>query len=172
MEIDADSFRTILCLKLEAKGKENVLKAISQLEQRDDVLSAEPDSILHIETTDPDDPQFQDGTQWGLNGTAGINAPSAWSYTTGSSTVMVGIIDTGIDADHPDLVDRVNVDLSRDFSLAEPYIPTSVTDNNGHGTHVAGIIGATGNNSIGITGVAQNIELVSLRISPTDLGNS
>lgn len=167
MTIDEDSYRRILCLTLANKGRENVLKAIELLKQREDIISAEPDCVLHVEATNPNDPDYQDDEQWGLNGTYGINAPSAWSYTAGSSTVRVGIIDTGIDADHEDLAANVNTSLSRDFSLAEPYIPAAVVDSGSHGTHVAGIIGAVGNNGIGITGVAQSIELVSLKIYPT-----
>lgn len=167
MEIEEESYRSILCLTLANKGKENVLKAIEILKQRDDIISAEPDCVLHIEATNPNDFDYQDDKQWGLNGDYGINAPSAWNYTAGSSMVRVGIIDTGIDADHEDLSANVNTSLSRDFSLAEPYIPSAVVDSGYHGTHVAGIIGAVGNNGIGITGVAQSIELVSLKIYPT-----
>lgn len=167
MEIEEESYRSILCLTLANKGKENVLKAIEILKQRDDIISAEPDCVLHIEATNPNDFDYQDDRQWGLNGDYGINAPSAWNYTAGSSMVRVGIIDTGIDADHEDLSANVNTSLSRDFSLAEPYIPSAVVDSGYHGTHVAGIIGAVGNNGIGITGVAQSIELVSLKIYPT-----
>lgn len=67
------------------------------------------------------------------------------------------IIDTGIDLDHPDL----NVDVSRSKSFVSGT--TSADDENGHGTHVAGVIGAK-NNSIGITGVASGVALVSLRV--------
>ncbi|MBQ9276398.1 MAG: S8 family serine peptidase [Clostridia bacterium] len=167
LTIDKISYRRILCLTLANKGRESVLKAIELLKQREDIISAEPDCVLHVEATNPNDPDYQDDEQWGLNGNYGINAPSAWSYTAGSSTVRVGIIDTGIDADHEDLSANVNTSLSRDFSLAEPYIPAAVVDSGYHGTHVAGIIGAVGNNGIGITGVAQSIELVSLKIYPS-----
>lgn len=171
MEIDVDSYRTILSITLNQPGKENVLRAIDQLEKRSDVLVAEPDSVLHLESVNPNDLYYQNGLQWGLNGTNGINTPAAWGISFGVSTnVRVGIIDTGIDAGHPDL--NVNINLSRDFSLPAPHVIATVNDSNGHGTHVAGIIGATGNNSIGITGIAQGIELVSLRIAPTNLGNS
>lgn len=171
MAINIDTYRTILSLKLQQPGKQNVLNAISQLEQRNDILSAEPDRVLHIESTNPNDTYYQTGRQWSLNGVTGINMPNAWEISFGvSTTVRVGVIDTGIDASHPDL--DVNTNLSRDFSLPAPYTVTTVTDQNGHGTHVAGIIGAIGNNNTGITGVTQGIELISLRIAPTNLGNS
>ena len=157
-----DEFKTILSLTLKEPGKENVLKAIEKLEQRKDIISAEPDFALNLTSANPDDTYFRSGNQWGLNFT---NAPQAWNIATGSNTVMVGVIDSGIQTNHPDLNGRVNTDLSRDFTLASPHIPTSVMDTNGHGTHVAGIIGAQGNNGTGITGVGQNIQLVSLRVN-------
>lgn len=172
MRIDADIYRRILCLTLVNKGKENVLKAIELLKRREDIISAEPDCVLHVEATNPNDPDYQNNKQWGLNGDHGINTPSAWNYTAGSSAIRVGIIDTGIDASHGDLSANVNTALSRDFSLAEPYIPSTVVDSDSHGTHVAGIVGAVGNNGIGITGVTQSIELISLKIYPTSGHNS
>ena len=168
-QINADEFRTILRLTLEEPGKENVLGAIEQLEHRRDIVSAEPDFAIYIISSTPDDPFYISGDQWGLNGANGISAPQAWGITTGSNTVMVGVVDTGIQANHPDLAGRVNIALSRDFTFPAPHIPTSVEDTNGHGTHVAGIIGAQGNNGIGISGVGQNIQLVSLKITATSL---
>ncbi|MCL2062517.1 MAG: S8 family serine peptidase [Firmicutes bacterium] len=164
MEINEDSFRTILSLTLHTRGKENVLEAIKKLERRSDVLSAEPDYALQLTSENPNDFCFRAGIQWGLNGAFGINAPAAWGITTGSSDIRVGVIDTGIQANHPDLINRMDTNLSRDFILPAPHIPNAVADLNGHGTHVAGIIGAQGNNVIGISGVAQNVRLVSLNV--------
>jgi subtilisin family serine protease len=81
--------------------------------------------------------------------------------TTGSQDVLVGVIDSGINGNHPDLVNRINIPLSRDF-IGEAG--GGLIDPIGHGTHVAGVIGAQGNNTIGIAGVAWNIRLVSLRV--------
>lgn len=85
----------------------------------------------------------------------------AWDTTTGSSNVKVGVIDTGIYKDHPDLTSNVYTALGcgSDYS-SDPYY---VGDTQYHGTMVAGIIGAKGNNGIGISGVCQNVSLVSLR---------
>lgn len=114
----------------------------------------------------PNDPYFQVGLPWSAET---INLPDAWDITTGSPTIRVGIIDSGIDASHPDLQNRINEDLSESFfggvsPLEDPW---------GHGTHVAGIIGAQGNNEIGVAGVSWNIELVSLRVlgDPDDSQN-
>jgi len=158
MRVDARNFRRILRLELENGSKENVIEAIRILEKRDDVLVAEPSFIEFPQTVNPNDPRRNQ--QWGLDR---IGAPSAWGITTGSSAVRVGIIDTGIQANHPDLINRVNTSLSRDFTIPYPYIPTSVIDTNGHGTHVAGIVGAEGNNGVGITGVCWDVELIALR---------
>ena len=171
-KIDANDYRAILCLTLNKRSKEGVLRSINILNSMEKIESAEPDLILHSEVVNPNDIFYRNNMQWGLNGTAGIDSPLAWGITSGLNSVKVGVIDTGIKASHPDLVNRVNVELSRDFSLNAPYIPSNVTDSRGHGSHVAGIIGAQGNNEIGITGVCQDIQLVSLKITPENLGDS
>ena len=165
MEIDADSFRSILRLTLRNPGKENVIDAIKKLEQRDDVLLAEPDWILTLDAA-PNPTPTNYNNQWGLRGANGISAEAAWDITTGSNAVRVGVIDTGIQGNHPDLVNRVNVGLSRDFTIASPHTVTTVTDGGEHGTHVAGIIGANRNaGTPGVIGVNWNVQLVSLRIN-------
>ena len=170
-DINPQEFRTILLLTLEQPSKENVINTILILEQREDILSAGVDFVLHPDSLPNDDMYSQ---QWALHGEHGIKAPQAWAIAngTGSTPIRVGIIDTGIQASHTDL--NVNTALSRDFSLPHPYIPANVIDYHieGHGTQVAGIVGAIGNNTDGITGVNWNVELVSLRIAPTNYGNS
>lgn len=103
-----------------------------------------------------------------MNGTYGISAPYAWDITTGSRAVLVGVLDSGIQANHPDIVNRISAnDLHRDCTTNPiQSIPvSSLTDSDGHGTHIAGIIGAQGNNNIGVTGVCWNIKMVSLKVS-------
>ena len=89
-----------------------------------------------------------------------LHLPETWNITTGSPTVRVGIIDSGVDASHPDLANRINRSLSASFV----HGVSALVDTLGHGTHVASIIGAQGNNGIGIAGVAWNVEIVSLRV--------
>ena len=153
-----DKYRTILYLELAEGDKKNVLATIKQLEERDDVLSAEPNYIGSIFAT-PNDLRF--GEQWGINN---ASFPNAWNVTTGSSTVMVGVLDTGIDGNHEDLTNRINKSLCRDFTSGTVNVVTNPVDYNGHGTHVAGIIGAQGNNVKGIAGACWDVRLVSLRI--------
>ena len=93
----------------------------------------------------------------GISGTLGIRAREAWDFTTGLSNVRVGIIDSGI-ADHVDL--NANLVAGRDFTGSGTTI-----DTNGHGTHVAGIIGAVASNNGGIAGVAWNVSLVPLKVA-------
>ena len=166
--VKVDTFRTILCLKLETPGKGNVLKAIRALEQREDVYYAGPNYIITLDlpvTTSSDTSRstastndLTDNIGWGAEA---IDLSAAWGIETGKATVNVGILDTGIDITHPDLQGRVNTTLSRNFA---PDNKSATTDGAGHGTHVAGIIGGAGNNTLGIRGVCQNVTLVSLRV--------
>jgi subtilisin family serine protease len=87
-------------------------------------------------------------------------AQDAWDISTGSSQVIVAVLDTGIDTNHPDLIGRC---LTQDW---KNYIfPVSTPeDDHGHGTHVAGIIGANGNNVIGVTGLNWNCKLLPIKV--------
>jgi lantibiotic leader peptide-processing serine protease len=114
------------------------------------------------------------GLQWDMNM---IDATTEGSYASqpGDPRTLVGIIDTGIDASHPDLNDNVNTSLSRNFTTDIPLIdgpcdaepdhscsdPATV-DEGGHGTHVAGTVAAE-LNGLGIAGVAPHVTLVNLR---------
>lgn len=131
---------------------------IALLEERVDVFSVEPNYVVSIDSV-ANDTYVYSYKQWAINK---IDLADAWGVATGSSTVIVGIIDTGIDGDHPDLSHRVNVELSECFG--EDFIDP-LDDIHGHGTHVAGIIGAEGNNA---TGVCRDVQLVSLRAANND----
>ena len=112
--------------------------------------------------------------QWGME-MIGATADGSYAVDTGNPDVLVGIIDTGIDASHPDLDDNFNAELSRNFTTDIPLIdgpcnqepdhscedPADV-DEGGHGTHVAGIVGAE-LNGLGVAGVAPTVSLVNLR---------
>ncbi|HKY67737.1 MAG TPA: S8 family serine peptidase, partial [Acidimicrobiales bacterium] len=106
--------------------------------------------------------------QWDMDQ---INAPEAHATATGEG-VTVGIIDTGVDAAHPDIAPNFDAGLSRNFTMDIPTIdgacevPTCVdpanVDQGGHGTHVAGIVAAA-DNGMGITGVAPDATIVNVR---------
>jgi thermitase len=131
----------------------------------------------------PNDPLFAD--QWALNNTgqnggkanAHIDALKAWAKTQGSSEVVVAVLDTGVDYSHKDLVENmwirpanlpmyVDADLGTidDFRGFDAKVNASdPMDDNGHGTHVAGIIGAEGNNAEGISGINWNVKIMPLK---------
>lgn len=103
---------------------------------------------------DPNDPNFAE--QWYL---PKVNAPQAWQFTNGGSPeVIVAVLDTGVDYNHPDLKGKI--------ILGPDYIDkdNDPKDEHGHGTHVTGIICAGINNSEGIVGVAPNVKVMAIRI--------
>jgi subtilisin family serine protease len=147
----------------------------------DGIAYAEPNYIVHSQVT-PNDPSF--GDLWGLHNTgqqggtpgADIHAPEAWDVTTGSSTVVVATLDTGIDYTHPDLVAnmfRNEADCNGDgvdddgngyvddcYGIDLVNHDSDPMDDNNHGTHTAGTVGAAGNNGVGVVGVNWNVKLM------------
>ena len=164
-------------LRLAHVAPGDTMAAIQALQRQPDVLYAEPNYVLYLDLT-PNDPRFTSGELYGLTK---IGAPTAWNTTTGSTgnnRIVVGVIDEGIDLAHPDLlanlwtnpgeiagnlidddgngfVDDVN---GYNFAENKGTIPPE-----GHATHVAGTIGAVGNNAIGVVGVNWSVGLMSLR---------
>jgi thermitase len=160
MLVNVKDYQKVLSLTLAEKGKDMVVRAFEQFRksERQDILYAGPDYVV-TPCAMPNDPLT--GNQWALGQ---IQLPDAWEIATGSQSVKVGILDSGIYAEHEDLRNRVNRTLSRDFLTTPPTTPNPVIDPLGHGTHVAGICGAEGNNNTGVAGVCWNVELVSLRV--------
>ena len=99
----------------------------------------------------PNDPRFED--QWALSQ---VGAQCAWASTTGSADVTVAVVDSGVDMNHPDLADRLRAD-GRDFVDGDD----DPSDENGHGTNVAGIVAATLDNAEGIVGLAPRLRLIT-----------
>ncbi len=157
--INFDEFTQILELELIEPGNEKVEELISQIKQLDFVESVSKNYITSIASVNPND--THSSGQYALDK---ISVKSVWDYTTGDNSVKVGVIDSGIDATHPDLAANVDVSLGADF-VKDGY---GMTDPNGHGTHVAGIIGAVGNNSQGVAGVCWNIKMIPLRVWKSD----
>ena len=158
-EVNVQEYNQILCLTLPTAGKQNVLAAIKLLMQRDDVKYAGPDYVIYKASTIPDDTYYED--QWGHEK---IKLPQAWDIETGKSRVVVGVLDTGIQASHPDLSGQISVGLSRECMGGIAMQISNVGDPDGHGTAVAGIIGAIGDNGVGVAGVAWNIRMASLKV--------
>jgi subtilisin family serine protease len=157
------------------------------------VRYAEPNGILTATDVVPNDPGFGQqwglrNTGQTINFSAGtpgadIHATQAWGVTTGSAPVTVGVIDTGVDMSHPDLsrnvwanpgescagcaTDGADNDGNGYVDDVHGWNFVSGTpnpaDDNGHGTHVAGIIAAAGNNGTGIAGVDWNARIMPLK---------
>ncbi|MEI6806277.1 MAG: S8 family peptidase [Myxococcaceae bacterium] len=145
---------------------------------------AEPNYIVHALDL-PNDTYFK--YQWGLNNvgqTGGtvdtdINAPEAWSILSGSDSVVLGTIDTGFDYTHPDLTNNIwtnsqeipgnGIDDDGNGYIDDVHGINAITgtgdpmDDNMHGTHVAGIIGAQGNNGLGVSGVMQKTKIIACK---------
>ena len=119
-------------------------------------------NILFSNNIVPNDEFWEHEGMWGFKEGAGINVPEAWTYTTGSKTIRVGIIDNGV-SNHPDLDD--NLVTGRYFRIPDGTYSTGIEDSSGdsHGTKIAGIIAATGNNGIGIAGINWNVSIVPLK---------
>ncbi|HOT04425.1 MAG TPA: DUF2341 domain-containing protein, partial [Methanolinea sp.] len=159
----------------------SVDEAMSLYAENPDVLSVQPNYRIEL-TSLPNDPDFS--LQWGLlnEGIPGadINVAPAWNLSTGSSAVLIAIPDTGIELPHPDLAGNIWVNF-REIpgngidDDGNGYIDdvngwdfvnddSSPVDDNGHGTHVAGIAGALGNNGLGISGVMWNTRILPLKV--------
>jgi subtilisin family serine protease len=170
------------------------------------VVHAEPNFLLHVNLPaedqplevvaaappvdgTPNDPLFQEKKLWGLKNEnhpgIDIHADDAWHRSTGSPDIVVGVIDSGIYYDHPDLMNNVwsapydfDVTVGGEVihclkgshgynavagSASEICDPLDVGVNFGHGTHVSGIIGAVGNNAEGVVGVNWSTKLLGLK---------
>jgi hypothetical protein len=158
---------------------ENVLQEMSNLQFNEDVEYAEPDTLYTVDRMVPTDPYF--GNLWGMET---INAPEAWGLTAGTEEVVVAVIDTGVDYNHPDLKQNIWVNTKEipgngkdddgngyiddyyGLNAAFPSLPPM--DDNKHGTHVAGTIGAVGNNDIGVVGVNWHVKIMALKFLDKD----
>lgn len=171
---------------------------VNTLENHPAVRSVEANTVLHLLTAPNDDRfgelyAMNNAGQSGGTPGADIGAVKAWDMTTGSKGVLVGIIDTGIDYSHPDLAANVWTNpgetgldsQGRDKSKngvdddGNGYVDdfrgwdfvnndNNPMDDQGHGTHTAGTIGAVGNNRTGVTGVNWNVSLVSMKFLGAD----
>ncbi|GAB4531927.1 MAG: hypothetical protein Kow0063_11870 [Anaerolineae bacterium] len=148
------SIRPIGVLKVAVQtGRE--MDAIATLRSNPNVLYAEPNYIAYALETTPNDPSY--GLQWGLSK---IKAPSAWDITTGTSEVIIAIVDTGIDLEHPDLNCPGKLLSGYDFYNND----SNPDDDHGHGTHVAGIAAACTNNATGVAGLAWGARLMPVKV--------
>ncbi|MCF6437025.1 S8 family serine peptidase [Pseudoalteromonas sp. MMG022] len=185
-EID-DAYRYVLqgrLAKFKLDKKRSHKEAIAMLSQHPAVEYAEPDykvSVMGI----PDDARFDE--LWGLHNTgqtggtadADIDAPEAWDISVGSRDVIVGVIDTGVDHTHPDLAANMwvnpneiagdGIDNDGNGYIDDVHGINAITgvgdpmDDQGHGTHVSGTIGALGNDGTGVAGVNHEVSIVGCK---------
>jgi subtilisin family serine protease len=154
-------------------------RLLSALGRNPAVAYVEPNYVLHADAV-PNDPQF--GQLWGLRNTgqvvggvagtpgADIKAEPAWTVATGTRTVVVGVVDTGVDYNHPDLAANV---WSNPGGIGGCAAGThgfnainrscDPLDDNDHGSHVSGTIGAVGNNAVGVVGVNWTTSIMALK---------
>jgi subtilisin family serine protease len=172
-----------LVVSVEKTSEEQIRAAIEHATSSSDVKSSESDPLWTLHAV-PDDPLYSQ--QWSL---PRVNAPQAWDVVSGSPNVVVAVIDAGIDVTHPDLsaalwnnpsdppdgVDNDGnglIDDSHGWSFADDSSDLKDVGTLGHGTHVAGIIGATSNNAVGIAGVASGVKIMALRVNLPDRLNA
>ncbi|MGB7242515.1 MAG: S8 family peptidase [Sulfitobacter sp.] len=161
-------------------------KVAKELDKASGVSDASAEYYRYSSAT-PNDPDF--GRLWGMQA---INAPAAWNRDKGCSNVIVGVLDSGCDLNHPDLA--ANLIQGRDMvdlpgatpppgfhfegdRVGRDNIPQ---DEVGHGTHVAGTIGAVGNNGTGVVGVCWQVKMMPVKVltrivnnnDPTDVRGS
>jgi len=160
---------------LEAPGLDAIEEAVQYFSKEvESIAYAEPDYVRHT-TSIPNDPMY--GNLWGL---AKISMPDTWDLATGSRDSVVAVIDTGMDMDHPDLLENLwinTIEIPNDGAdndgngyiddvngwdfVSEDDDPE---DGDGHGTHCAGTIGAVGNNANQVVGVCWEVSIMPLRV--------
>jgi len=152
----------------------SVTRAITDYKKFADIEEAQPNFYYHL-TLAPNDTRYAE-----LYGMAKISAPAAWDLTTGNAATVVAIIDTGVNYNHQDLAanmwtnagetnnngadDDGNGFVDDYYGYDFFYNDSDPLDQNGHGTHTAGTVGAVGNNSMGVVGVNWNVKLMAIKI--------
>jgi hypothetical protein len=178
--------------RLQSRSR-SVVDLVNLMSSMPGVEYAEPNYIVRTTLT-PNDTRF--GELWGLNNTgqsagvagADISAVSAWDVSTGSRSAVVGVIDTGVDYNHPDLAANMwSAPTSFTVTIGGQTITCpqgshgfnainntcNPLDDNNHGTHVSGTIGAVGNNGQGVVGVNWIASIMGLKfLSATGSGNT
>lgn len=177
--VEEKTFEIVPELKLiRLPANVDVMEAVRLYAQHPNVLYAQPNFLhrtMQQAQLTPNDTNYNQ--MWALNNTgqtggtpdADIDAPEAWDLSTGSNSVVVFVIDTGGDYNHPDLIDNRWVNpgeiagngidddgngyVDDIYGIDTAYNDSDPMDGNGHGTHVSGTIGARGNNSLGVVGV-------------------
>jgi len=165
---------------IEIERGESPIAASARLKATGLYEFVEPDYLFHADVT-PNDTSYS--TQWALNNTGqltgstpgdDIKAPAAWDILHDAPNVVVALIDGGVRADHADLASNLWTNPAPTFGdvhgarIIQGVRSGDITDEDGHGSHVAGIMGAVGNNSLGIAGVAWRVQIMVLKNAGAD----
>jgi subtilisin family serine protease len=134
------------------RGREAVVASLLRTDPA--VERAERDVVLTAHETTPNDPFW-----FAQTGSQEISAPGAWDLTRGSQTTVVAVLDSGIDAGHPDLAGSTRPGYDFVNGDADP------ADDNGHGTETAGVISARGNNSTGVAGICWTCSILPVKVT-------
>lgn len=161
----------------------NLEEELARWRSRSDVEFVEPNYPMKLFLS-PDDPLYSN--QWALRNTgqsgnhdpydppigdAGrdVDAESAWNITTGSNTIVVAVIDAGINITHPDLAANIVTGFDFGDNDSNPddtcFNANALLNAHGHGTHVSGIIGAVGNNGVGVAGLSWTGKIMPLKVA-------
>jgi thermitase len=150
-------------VKMKTSG--DVKATLAKLNANGNVAYAEPNYMAYASGYSVqkvvNDPRLAE--QWAIKK---INAAEAWDINMGSSKTLLAIVDTGVDYNHPDLQGRV--DKGRDFINNDD----DAMDDQGHGTHCAGIAAASTNDGVGIAGLASNVNILAVKVLSASGGGS
>ena len=147
---------------LEPEAGQTVDGAVADLEADPRVEFAEPDVVVHLALT-PTDPLYAT-YQWHMGSTAAgsIGLPTAWNTTTGNASIIVAVIDTGVDGAHPDLSGKITTGANAGFNFVSNN--TNTADDHMHGTFAASIIAANTNNGQGGAGVCWSCKIMPIKV--------
>lgn len=175
----------LYCLKFDETKTQNIFDAVEQLKELPQVEFAEPNYLQFIMSTD-DQTYMQEPYYSEQYGLAAINLPQLWAVDKiTTKRPVIAIIDTGVDIEHPDLAANIwtnpleasgaeNADNDNNGFKNDvhgwDFVNNSarIRDNNGHGTHCAGIAAAVGNNGIGITGANPDAYIMPITVMQSD----
>jgi subtilisin family serine protease len=149
---------------------ETVASLIAKYQQSDLIEFAEPDYVREL-SLEPNDPKYLDGTLWALNNYgqnsgsshADIDATNAWELLTSANNVIVAILDSGVRYTHEDLAANMWTNADGHCGLNAIAGTMDPNDDQGHGTLMAGVMGAVGNNGKGVVGVAWNVRMMACK---------
>ena len=151
-------------IKLIKPTIENYQTTKEKLSLSDFVETVEEDGLVYGSAV-PNDGRYDE--LWGMkqDSDIDIDADEAWDLTTSCLTTPVAVLDTGIDLDHPDLINNIDSSIGRMFlGGISSTVLEDFDDDNNHGSHCAGTIGADGNNNIGVAGVCWQAKLVPIKV--------